>query len=469
MHPKRSIAMALAGFAFSMSAVSAQIPKGWVAASLFRPAGAAGAVEGGILVFNPYDTTQQWSVSGLPVGVTALNSGSEAGGTHMLVRESDGAIVVSETAPGGNTVSIHLITLNGQAVGTIQSALIGTTTGTGRIGGIDWADAAQTQVAFGFDQISGVPGATGTKGIGILDLATMTASALTMTFVPAGELNTCLVDLTNQLAFFTVSGLGSAPISSRLMSLPLGGGTPNFGPTIVGVAEHLGWAQNGDILICLENGSAARSDVYRYSQATLRATPFVTNLDDVRSLTYDEISGGYIGYGELDIAGTATTGYYTFSDGGPETLILTPTATGPGSGAPGAMVRFPIMSVYGTQQPNQPNNYEWLIDPAPGGAPQIGNANFSIQMQGSPAAAVGVIALSQGTGTGLPSPFGNLWIDPAQFIGAVTVTTSPVQVANLPLPNLPALVGLEVFAQAIHIQGTSRLRTTRALQFTITN
>jgi len=438
----------------------AQVPTGWAACSTFRPGGAAGAVEGGIVVFNPYNPTQRFAVTGLPPNLTGATSGGEDGAAHLLIRKSDGALIVSEFAPAGQPIFIHVITLNGQAVATDVPIQIATSTGTGRIGGIDWLDASETQVVFCYDNINS--STLGSKGVGILDLASQTATPIPFAFVPAGTLTTCLVDRANQKVFFTVYGLGSAPISSRVMDIPLTGGVPGFGPTIVGTAQHLGFDRNGDVLLGLINGSA--SDIYRINPVTRVARIFSTGLNDVRSFAIDEVSGGYIGYG--DVGGTV--GYYNFNEGGSQTLLFTPAATGPESGAPGAMVRFPLMEVYGTNQPNQANTYQWLVDPAAGGAPLIGNASFALHMRGTPSAAIGVMALSLGAATGLPSPFGNLWVDPAQFLGALTLNPTPVQIANVPLPNDPNLVGLDVFAQAIHLEG-NRLRTTKALRFTITN
>ena len=93
------------------------------------------------------------------------------------------------------------------------------------------------------------------------------------------------------------------------------------------------------------------------------------------------------------------------------------------------------------------------------GAPAVG-ANWRLEVLQRPvgSSAGGVVLGLAEPAQGLPTPFGELRIDPVGAVlhGLVVVAdAAPVPVLTLPIPNTPSLRGLAVFAQHVVFDGTA--------------
>jgi hypothetical protein len=86
--------------------------------------------------------------------------------------------------------------------------------------------------------------------------------------------------------------------------------------------------------------------------------------------------------------------------------------------------------------------------------PQVGNAAFAITCNNAAPNTVGLIAFA---GAGLSSPMTvlgvDVWIDPTSLLATATVFSNPIGAGEvpLPIPAVPTLVGLQLFAQFVWI------------------
>jgi hypothetical protein len=106
------------------------------------------------------------------------------------------------------------------------------------------------------------------------------------------------------------------------------------------------------------------------------------------------------------------------------------------------------------------------VTPNPGGLPLPGNGAFSLTVASSPGSAPGLFAGSLGRAS-LPVGGITLLVDPARMVLTGPLPAAPSATIPLPIPANPALAGLSLYFQTVHVEGASTLGASNGVQVTI--
>ncbi|MEZ5966988.1 MAG: hypothetical protein R3F56_24330 [Planctomycetota bacterium] len=96
-----------------------------------------------------------------------------------------------------------------------------------------------------------------------------------------------------------------------------------------------------------------------------------------------------------------------------------------------------------------------------GGFPHVGNTGFGLLVTGGLGGAPGAALTSLGASNGIPLLGGTVWIDPVQVVlqfpmalsGPANLPGVGAGAVFLPLPTSPAVAGLQLYAQALFVDG----------------
>ena len=442
-----------------VSAAAAQVPRGWAVASRF--AFSAGQT-GGLSVFHPLVPGAAQAITGLPAAITGIGLTPVVGAGSVLVDATTGNVVVGTHAPPGQPVNVFLITLTGTTATAIQTYNLGTA-GASAVGSTDqmaWVGAdilvsnrGQAMVSgplagafLGWVRPSlGPPGTPGTV-VPIPVAATMT-----------GTVNALAVDAQGQFAYlgrFTYSGT----YTSYVYRIPLTGPSPAIPVLLTTVPDallQLAFSADGLLLADVGSLSGTTNVVHAIDVGTgaIVASWNAPGIAEVNGLAIDLPTGDML-------IGDDTTGnvYRSSPLGGG--LYGTPTlVTNCGFTISGIALR-PALSTYG--QPSYPpgaNTLTWVTAANPGGGPNVGNLAFSLSLDSSPGADLGVLVLSLRPPTSPPPPPAllvpplgiTLLLDPGTALIYALVPPQLRSTTPLPIPNDPGLASFDIFAQMLCI------------------
>lgn len=453
MTPSR---VALATFALA-AAVSAQVPDGWYAWTAFGSAGRTG-------IFLQHPRTP-----GAPVAVEGLNPdllyvpGGRSGGSSLLVRASDGALIVGERAAVGNSVDLHVIRLHGVQVVFDQLFGMGTAGPAGEIPQAALMPDGRVLVAatdLTQGPLASIPTTNyGMEGIGIVDL-----NGGAVTPVPVANPGVFLGGVFNGL---TLSADGTTAYIANYVSSTIGevwalpvpaGGTATLLTTVPAGVSNVGLDLDGNLMIVALNGPP---NCWRYEFGTAQLSPVVTGTGPLNAIALETTTGNFALCSAN--AGTPSRSILWMDPQGNATTLVTP-----GYGTPSGIDARQNPRTFGNATPNA-DVYVWKLRPNPGGLPLVGNAGFSLTMEASnpsaPAFGGVLIGLAKAS-----SPINiagvDVLIDPASILYSGSVGVAVTQTIGLGIPADHGLVGAKLYLQGIHLAGGGLLGT-NGVEFTI--
>jgi len=439
------------------AALPAQVPDGWYVWGSFQ--GTAG--RNGIYFSHPREPMLPLvEVENLPPAL-AYDAAGRRGAASVLYRGSDGAILAGERSPAGTSVDLHVLRLAGNRVVFAQLFSTGTSVSVGEIPQCALLPdgrivVAATDLAAGGPLAQFLTAQYNYEGVGIID-----TESGSVTPIPIANFNQ-LPGVLNGLAVSRDGAtvyLGNwiSATAGDLWSVPVAGGTATQVATLPSGASNLAVDNDGSVLVTTLNGPP---NLFRYDPLSQTTTPITTTIGPMNAVAVDPVSGTYALASAN--AGTPPRSLFWMTPSGPQNLLLDPMR----ATISGIDVN-PDPEAFGTGTAGQAS-YGWALHPNAGGLPLVGNLGFSVTVQASQVittAAVLVLSSTRRT-TPLPVLGVDLWVDP---IGALNLhyTLQASQTLPLPIPNVPVLRGVPVYAQSLHYEGGLTLAATPGLEITI--
>ncbi|TAH38087.1 MAG: hypothetical protein EYC70_05550 [Planctomycetota bacterium] len=435
-------------------ALAAQVPDGWYVTSNFKdvPTGYTG--DGGLFYFHPRTPTSVTVVTGLGPDLTGAGSSGGVGASAVLLRPSDGALLVGETtnlAP--DDLDLHLIHLSGAAVMQDVKYNLGTNT-TG------WCQVGQAALLPNGDVLVAVEeveaGPLANETLGLVNLTTGVVTPVPVTGLPSA------IVTTNALAVHpsgTVAYVGFhwTGVYARIHTVPLpAGGVGVWEGTLPSGVLNLAYDNANSRLIA---GCNSTTDLYAFpvnpsNPFDLGSSTTIPNNtgSGVNALAMETVTG--------NLAAGAGSGCWLIKPGG----TASPLTGGPpsGWGVLAGIAVNPNPKTYGIDTPGV-NTYAWQLEPNAGGLPTLGNQAFSLTISGSPGGAPGEYAVSERPAN-MPYQGITLLIDPGQILRREPIPRSGV--IPLALPVKSAYLGRKFYVQTVH-QEPGGLASSDGVQFTI--
>lgn len=472
------ILLSLLSVPFGPAVLPAQIPADWGALSVIESPQAPKGAQGGLAAFSPRKPNTWFPITGLSASLKYQLCGAGVrqpiGSNSILVRPTDGALVVGELATGrGATCEIHVLPLKrlplkGFVVVMKNVASYTLSSNGGSVDQMAWLPDGRIVFVYKAITRAGWPW---WGGVGILNLKNGVFTKVPITNWPAssGQTKSIANSLaasadgkTVYLGMYFAKGLA---LTGELYSLPIAGGPltlitrfPVILPAgVTSIMPSLQIDNDGQILV------ATGSRVVRVNPNS--RPPVVTLVTTIvnHAIEVDRLTGNYLVGGRVNSA----YGVYSVSRKGvitsvttnmPTTGILAAVRYG---GLSGIAMRNAV-EMYGNSFPGK-NRYSWTMHP--GAFPRLGS-NFPLIVTSAPGTAPGLIAIGVGrcnlaTGLGF-----NLLTWPN--IGILPLAPKTRSQVNVWIPNIKSLKGVIFNAQSIHLQSNPlRLRATRGLQVII--
>lgn len=444
--------VALAGFA---SAAVAQIPPDHLVVASFRGAsfGYPGA-DGITLVNLSSSPASAQAMTSLPA--LCSGAGLNAAGNQCTVHlATNGKLVATggdlDTAPV--PIEIYVITPGaspGTSAANVVTYPLGTYTNVNGVGVSAMAELGDGRVLLALDPTS-VGGPFAGQALVILDPSLPPGpgafTAVPVPAMPYGDVNAMAVDIEAQLAYFS--------IGNNIWRVPVpGGGYPALianTPQIHALAVE----SDGQIL--------AGGPLANFTAAWLRridpVTRVVTNFANVTSLA-GAVNALYV----EPVTGDLFFGFVPLP--GPCSVQRLSPRTSTGSIAPVNSMTSCIsgidahsrLEVYGAASGTAPIA-RWQLAPNPGGAPVPGNLGFSLTCSAEPGASyLWALGFARANVPVTTSPPVTLYVQPE------TVMLLPTNTMALPIPAIPALAGVQIFAQCAQLLPGGGVRATSGLQ-----
>lgn len=450
-----SVSFSLAGVSAALAgvlavAVPAQVPDGWAVASRFRDANQP-TLPGGLTILHTDRAGLSMEVRGLGPDLTGSSAQFQINGaSSVLVRPTDGALVVGEHVTGITaSVDIHLITLNGIQVAQDRLFNVGQVTspiGYGWIDQMAWLPDGRVAYTLRGQFFNTMLPAGST--VGALDLATGQLGPL-VTNLP-GTPNALAISPNGSTLYVGLFGSGS----SRILAVPTAGGTPRPSPPFPGTILQLATDNDGTLLAGF---SRAPDDLLRIDPATWATMP-IPGMGNVNALTVDSVTGNAIAYGFVNGAEALTV---IEPSGALRPLV----GIGPAESIPSGLAVAASMATYGAASPSQ-NLHAWEIAPNPGGAPAIGNMAFGLTIDTSPGTAPGVLVVGTRPGSLPLAPGRILRVDPSSVAALFYLPPAATNTLAMPIPADSAFLGLRLFAQSLHLEGNA-IAASEGLRLTV--
>lgn len=462
MKAPTSLAALLLAFA---GPLRAQVPDGYVVVSSFQ--NKTNSQAGGLFWVHPASPTPTASIvsitglgcdlTGNGPGCTPVSATQTRGANSVLLRPSDGVLLVGENSTVGDSVDLHAITLAGNAVASDVVHPLGTASGSeGSVTQAVVLDGTRVLVAV---RGLGAPGPLAGQALGIVDTSIApgfpgAVVPVPLAPFPAGQANALALDPSGSTAYFAMydppTGLSS------IYSVPVPGAGIPVAPTLV-TAAPLSTAVSGLVFDCQGRLLAAGlpiqapAELYEIDTATGAWVPIALSqtLGAINAITIESATGDALVAtgGASSWPGTA----WRITPSGSVTQ-LTSTAQGV-LGAKSGIALDPNPDIYGAGVAGT-NVYGWASCPNTGGLPTVGNAGFAIQVEADPGplpAIGGVYALCLGQASLRIAEWGvTLLVDLAQPVQIAGVAANGL--IQLPIPANPALAGVGFFAQAVYFE-----------------
>jgi len=249
---------------------------------------------------------------------------------------------------------------------------------------------------------------------------------------PPGTINAMALDRNGTCYFGKF--LGGAT-TSNIWRVPVpAGGTPTLVATLSGPILALAFDSN-DTLWAGSGGT-----LYTIDTTTGVATPVPTpGLNSVNGIAEEPETGALV-----LVPGGPPFDCFRLA-GGTMTLL----SMLPGGFSTGVALN-PTLWIYGPASPGA-NVYAWQTAPNPGGLPTVGNATFTMTLRSDPGNAPGWAFLSLDRAQ-IPILGVTVLLDPTTLVPWLPLPAQNLVTLPLPLPGNPALSGVHVFAQTIHLE-----------------
>lgn len=434
----------------------AQVPEGYYAFCTFGSAGRQG-----VFFQHPRNADTPIAVEGLNPDL-AWNPNGRAGGACLVIRPSDGALIVGERAAAGNSVDLHVMRLNGNTVAFDQLFSVGTAGPAGEIP--QCAILPDGRILVAATDLVGGPLANvqtntyGLEGLGIIDPiggGVIPVPIANPAVFASGVFNGMALSpdgLTAYLANYVSSTVG------EVWSIPVpAGGNATLLATVTPVSG-LGFDQDGSLLIVTLNGPP---NLWKHDFATGLTTAITTTNGPLNAIALETVTGNYA-------VATANGGIPSRSlcwmePNGTDHLIISP-----GLATISGVDVSPNPRTFGEGTPGN-DTHTWALQPNPGGMPLVGNASFSLTLEApSPTNFdIGACLIAFGAAPAPISVLGiDILVDLTLLAGSPTLPPTPSQTIPLPIPSSSALVGGRLYLQAVHAT-PGGLTATRGLRFTI--
>ena len=435
----------------------AQVPDGYIVWGSFQ--GSSGI--NGVYFSHPRDTTAApIAVTGLPAAL-AYDPLGRRGVAALLRRPQDGKLLVGERAPAGTSVDVHLLSLVGEHVVMAQLFSVGTSAVVGEIPQMGLLPDGRAVVAATDLQPGGalsqfLTAGYNYEGIGILDTVSGGVAPIVITNLNQfpGVINGLAVSRDGQTIYV---GNYISALAGDLWSVPIGGGLATQVATLPAGASNVAVDQDGTVLVTTLNGPP---NLFRFDPATQTTTPVTTASGPLNAIAVESVTGNYL----LATAngGVPARSLLWMQPGGIEHNL-----TSPNMATISSVDSNPNPEAYGTGTPGV-LAYDWELAPNPGGLPEAGNLGFSLTIAASQPT-VDPLMFLMSLGASAPTPmFGldvlvDLSVTTTTFVTLIDRATQP-----FPLPAVPGLVGIELFAQAFVLETQSNtLAASRGVGFTI--
>lgn len=406
-------------------ATPSQVPDGGYVVSAYNSA-IAPSGNGGIWVIDPRVPGAAQPIIGLGPELTGAGRPG-TGAFYVTVRQSDGALYVGEASGVGETLDLHVITLDGLAVSTDTRITIANPPPPygGVIDTIEVLPNGDLLIAVVLPDLPPFHGSP----LAIVSPATQTVTPIPITPVPPGGVTAMTTD--GSTVYF-VMHVSSCPCSDTIYSVPIMGSAPQVFLSEMatgGIAVH----RDGNIYVSTR--PVQRIDPVT-KQVTVVGDPPGSPVGlDIERTTDDLVF-------PLNGLSASGRGVYRMSPSG-ESVRL---ATIP-SGIPTSIAVRHDPWTYGLDTPAQ-SNYRWRTEPNPGGLPRIGNAQFGLHLDATPSGnAAGALLAASASGSTQVAGVELLLGGTIIFAGNVPASGD----VPLPLPVAPALVGVTVYLQSFHL------------------
>ncbi len=456
-HPLRAPSVLLPIALAVAAAMPAQVPDGWFVWSSFQ--GAAGQT--GIFFCHPRDPlTPLVAVTGLSANL-AYDPARGQGASCVVLRQSDGALLVGERAPMGHSVDLHVLRLNGSDVVHAQLFSMGTSAGQGEIP--QCALLPDGRVLVAATDLAGGPLAQyltqgyNWEGIGLLHPVSgaITPVPIANFAQLPGVINglTCSPD--GAIAYV---GNWISSTAGDLWAVPLpGGGTATQVASLPAGVSNLAIDQDGCVLIGTLNGPP---NLFRHDPRTMTTTPVFTSSGPLNAVAVEQVTGNWLL--ATANAGIPVRSLLWMTPGGVEHPLLSPNL----ATISGVDVHHNPRA-FGEATPGV-DRYAFDLRGDPLGLPEAGQG-FRLRLRAenaTPGAALLLLGL-QRTVAPLVIEGLRIHVDPA---GAVTSVASFGGSLDVPLgiPGNPALRGMRLFAQALLLEASSQtLAASAGVQITV--
>lgn len=451
--------LALLASIFAAGIARGQVPDGWIVWCSFQ--GATGQT--GVFFSHPRDATEPWvAVTGLSPDL-AYSPGQRQGASCVLRRASDGALLVGERAPAGRSVDLHVLTLRGHEVVRALLFSAGTSANAGEIPQCALLPDGRVLLA-ATDLTRGPLAVQATasynmQGVGILDI-----DSGSIDVVPIGN----FAQLGGVINAITASADGTTAYIGNYLSttagdvwsvpLPAGGQATQIAQLGAGVSG-LAIDVDGSLLATTLNGPP---NLYRIDVVSGAVAVVATTSGPLNAIAVERVTGNRI-------VATANSGIP------PRSLLwLEPNGTehvlaSPNLATIAGVDVNPNPEAFGAATPGAASTHEWRLVPDPSGLPLVGNTAFAVTERTTGAVTPGVAAFAL---RGLASPVDLLGcavhIDLGQFVAGAWLAPVADNTIPLPIPNVLALRGAELFAQSFHLEPTgARLSASSGLHLTL--
>jgi len=439
----------LLALALTPTTALAQIPDGWYVYGLFGPN------RGPVGIYRSHPRTP-----GTPVEIHNVQGDlAITGASCIALREADGAVIVGERAPVGASVDLHMVFLNGDDVLLDASFSVGR--GGPCCGEIpQCAVLADGRVVVAATDLDAGPlkqwltSLYGWQGVGIVDTQSGLVAPIDITN------GAQILDVFNGLAVSADEStvyLGTyvSSVQGDIWAVPIGGGVATLVASVPAGLSNLACDADDTLWVTTLDSTQG---LFRVDVASGSVTQVAQTNGALNAVTY-EASTGHFAVASAN-SGNPSRSIFWMERSGADHLLANP-----GLATPSGIAIQPTLTRFGVGHSGTAT-YDWAL-PNPAGLPLVGDANFSLTVEADGLALPGWVVISQGLSATAQRMFGaDIYLDPNSVLFAEMLPFPPPLVMPLPLPNDPALVGLELAAQSIHIQG-STIATTPALRFTL--
>lgn len=457
-----------APFALFAAAATAQVPEATAVVGTFSGPSSSGTCG---LFLVPLDGSPMMPITNLPPALQQPGGiVGQQGVYSVALRPSDGAILVGTvswaTGTFAGAIDLYVLHLSGTAVVATQHVPLAVTTGQG---------GAIVEMLPDERLLVGIATSLGSSAK-IVDLSGP-VPIITPIPMPAGAVPTSMgggvaIDPSGQFAWYAVtSGMTQTPptpvATVYRWKLATGQDCPIAqwtGQVIKGIACD----DDGSVYVSMSDPNAiTHSMSVIHTQGCTAVTPLTTPSAlplPPADLDLDRSTGKFVVATPFFAPGFSYRNSVALVDNAGTTSILAAPPPA-GWGVVNSIAVNNRLDSYGWPS-NGMNHYWFETFPNPAGEPLLGNAGFSLTMHSDPGvAALSLLGLSLGRAT-IPFLGIEVLLDPGSVVLS-SVSVAPTASYPLPIPNNPALVGFEVFAQGLHLESNLQAAASRGLKITI--